>query len=407
VSKWAVLQEPIGKDQIGEAVIEGITVAKVYVKNERHRFCEIKHDETTYLASGQSGADILWKESGYAGVKWAIIRIGTSTPIIRFELTAALTPGGYAAARLLDYNGSYVADATVTFNVYDVLSTQRGRAPITSPAAAGSTGYALYCFDSQRFEILVMQPMTLMLSAQVNQTSVAKTDSTFVVDTCAIMQPIGGLLAPMPTTAYNPFGLALADNDPVILLWNEGTTHWNAIAPGGDGTGKVSWALWQSGSNGTGASVQTFSVKACKYDGTANTGNAFNVKTPIKKCADTALFSGYVVGYQTEADGTKVIVTDCWDDPMGTVKQWDVAIANIRDGWTELPNSAGRYIVGVDNDHALDATGGSLTHTHTHDKEGEVGTFLLSCFWPTVLNDHEDTNHEPPWLGLYNIKRTS
>ena len=173
--------------------------------------------------------------------------------------------------------------------------------------------------------------------------------------------------------------------------------------------GLIKWAIWQSGSNNTGATSQAFQVQDCKYDGSSPTGSAFEVKTPIKKNHHTSLFTGYVVGYQIEADGTKVIVTDCWDDPFGVVKQWDVAIANVPNGWSELTGARGKYIVGVDNDHALDATGGNLTHTHeahVHASAEVAGSGWVTCV-KMANHTHDPMNHEPPYLGLYNIKRTS
>jgi hypothetical protein len=173
------------------------------------------------------------------------------------------------------------------------------------------------------------------------------------------------------------------------------------------------WGRVQAGfTNAKADARKAVSVKTCASDdtdGSTETGDAFDVLTPIRKNKATALFTGDVTGYVTDLADDSIIITDCFDDPLGVVKQWDDVAGNIPDGWSELTDAKGRYIVGVDGSHALDATGGSLTHTHTHtyDRDPEVPDVYISWSACMIIEDHGPTNHEPPWFGLYNIKRTS
>jgi hypothetical protein len=74
-----------------------------------------------------------------------------------------------------------------------------------------------------------------------------------------------------------------------------------------------------TGGNADGTANRTVVVKACDIDGTAvGDQTDFNVKTPLKSNAFTDLTANDVVGYMIDADGEKVIVTDCWATAEGT-----------------------------------------------------------------------------------------
>jgi len=75
---FVVLQEPLAAGALGLACISGVTVARVYVAGEGHRFADVKDGDATRLASGATGsARILWKESG-TGQVWAVVRLAGS-----------------------------------------------------------------------------------------------------------------------------------------------------------------------------------------------------------------------------------------------------------------------------------------------------------------------------------------
>jgi len=144
----------------------------------------------------------------------------------------------------------------------------------------------------------------------------------------------------------------------------------------------------------------------------------------------TALFTGYVVGYQTVGDGTNVIMTDCWDDPIGTIRAVGADTA-VRDGWEELTDARSRFLVGraaSPGDGAWGtyaATGGialaNLTLGLQDHPEMSQNCLGYGTAWKihTKLNgstgplDHRVKNESsnpsiaPPWYAVKWIKRTS
>lgn len=148
--------------------------------------------------------------------------------------------------------------------------------------------------------------------------------------------------------------------------------------------GKVSQTYdnWAQYDNGTPDPV---TVDACDIDGTLLGGPSFTVAVPKRLNKDPALFVGYIIGYVFDEDGNRVCETDCYDDPMNTVKWEGVDIANIRDGWQlcngdanpvdatkSAPDLSGRFIMCIDqngsnfpwNENDIGDTGGSREHTH-------------------------------------------
>ena len=87
--------------------------------------------------------------------------------------------------------------------------------------------------------------------------------------------------------------------------------------------------------NADGDTSHAVDVKACEWDGGGVVGAVFEVHTPIKANMDTNLFENDVVTYRVMSDGTKVIVNDIWEQPIGTVV-WEVMdVLKIRNdrGW--------------------------------------------------------------------------
>ena len=169
--------------------------------------------------------------------------------------------------------------------------------------------------------------------------------------------------------------------------------------------------------NDTGAATRTVSLKTCDWQGSpaSITGAAFNGQTQIRPNKDTALFDDYVVEYVVEADGTKVIVSDIWDEPHGTVVWEALDVANIRDGWAlcdgaatfgpnfhggaNVPDWSGRFVMAYDpgglaavgafgGEDTVGGTGGFRVHgqtenNHTTHTAAEIGNHgiaqVLAC----------------------------
>jgi len=151
---FAILLEPLAAGKIGTAILAGVCVAKVDVRNDDHIHAEIKNAETGYLESNLIGScRILWKESG-TGVKWCIVRLADVEQTLRFEIKSGqtLTPGGSVLGHPLTWTGAdYEADSSIDLTFYDPFTRFRQSSP---PAERdGVRGYAKYGPDSGRLEI--------------------------------------------------------------------------------------------------------------------------------------------------------------------------------------------------------------------------------------------------------------
>ena len=171
----------------------------------------------------------------------------------------------------------------------------------------------------------------------------------------------------------------------------------------------------------------------CDWDGNGvDTGTTIEFSTPIRDNKATALFTDYIIEVEQQKDGTLLVVSDCFDDPMDTVRLWDSA-QDPPDGWSIFTEMAGKFPVGVqtsaaspDIAHALDATGGAIQHLHAAHSVSlaDAATGSPSVYKCIIAASSSVTSlslthkyatadsadpycHLPPWLGLYFIKRTS
>ena len=100
VSRWAVLIEPIAASEVGRAIVSGLAICQIEMRNDSHQYVEI--NDSGELESGDSGsARIVWVE-GTSGTQWAVINIDSPRTLqAKFELIADLEEGGVADAYLL------------------------------------------------------------------------------------------------------------------------------------------------------------------------------------------------------------------------------------------------------------------------------------------------------------------
>jgi hypothetical protein len=76
----------------------------------------------------------------------------------RFELTAALTAGSSANAKLVYWDGNSLEKSSrIQFTVYDEFGIFTGDAPTESPAADGSRGYCVWFADAERWVVIQME----------------------------------------------------------------------------------------------------------------------------------------------------------------------------------------------------------------------------------------------------------
>jgi hypothetical protein len=115
--KFVVTAEPVANNEVGLAIVSGITPVKIQVNEgqEDNDFAEVDDNSKAHLLLQSTGsAMILWRESG-TGEKWALVRLcnpSSEPPTpethtahwIRFQLPSALTQyDGMALALVLEY----------------------------------------------------------------------------------------------------------------------------------------------------------------------------------------------------------------------------------------------------------------------------------------------------------------
>jgi len=113
VGKFAVLREPIPSGAIGQAMIAGVTAARVNFTDADHGYAEVADGVSAYLASGATGsAKVLWKEAG-TGTLWAIVLLGVGGPpaiaIFPAKITASAGAGSYTGTQQ-EWSGTAWAD---------------------------------------------------------------------------------------------------------------------------------------------------------------------------------------------------------------------------------------------------------------------------------------------------------
>lgn len=112
IDEIAVVQGPVGDDRSGSAVIVGPTWCQASFATGSETHVAPLSGDVTKLQGAESGARVLWKESG-AGTKWALIMLrgggggGGGTTIYSGKLTATIPPGQSAdnCVELLEWDG--------------------------------------------------------------------------------------------------------------------------------------------------------------------------------------------------------------------------------------------------------------------------------------------------------------
>jgi hypothetical protein len=115
---FGVLLDPIGIDGVGDAVLEGLAVAKVSFTHDKMPYADGDTTVATLEGRGDGYAQVLWKESG-TGDKWAVLLLGAG-PRGYFPVDLATTAGQTSGA-----NG---------------VTRRRQRAGPTPSPARGGTG---------------------------------------------------------------------------------------------------------------------------------------------------------------------------------------------------------------------------------------------------------------------------
>lgn len=425
LGKWVALEEPIANGAIGKAVLCGFAVVRLYINGADDKRCDVIAPETlggekVYLGTGSTGAQILWRENAGSGkdtICWAIVRVESSAVAPKFYNNYSGTAPKYGCMAVTGVDDTALdyaipqCDRPATPAAAEYLISAEEVDEVDPEAEPPDIGVGAYQNDGE---------MVLVLY----ETGTPALDETWI--------PKSGQFELVKGAAGAAWGVVVAgiyDATAKILMGRVVKA-----------SSRIRWGLVQSANpsspfaNGQ-ATLSTLLlcyVKSCKSDGTSETGSAFTVKIPARACKDTSLFTGYCVGYQIDDAGDKIIVTDCYDDPIGTVKAWDTSAAiRVNDGWTELTGAIGRFLVGCETGETWDNpgdTGGADLNNLTaglqdHPEQAE-NCLGLGDDWKlhTKLDGTGGTlNHRlsgdgtatgagnlaPPWYAVKWIKRTS
>jgi len=76
---FAVCLEPIADGEIGRACVSGVCPAVVNVTDASHQYADIADGQVVLTSCSRGAAQVLWRETG-TGLKWAVVRIGATSP---------------------------------------------------------------------------------------------------------------------------------------------------------------------------------------------------------------------------------------------------------------------------------------------------------------------------------------
>jgi len=414
LGRFVVLLEPIADGKLGRACISGVCPCQIDVIDAGHKYADINPDsgDRFRAASRQfGGAEILWKESG-TGTKWAVLRLGSTTLFRRFELKTALAIGGTATAHPLDWSG--VADTTAAneFTVYDTLSKHRGWARVAG-TRNGARGLALFHHDRESWDILDLQHVARSINFTLTEDMGYTTAGQASVTVDDYYDGVAPSVPYSSIKVYDPQGLHANTRSGAkgkARLDDRSDEYHIVEIERASGYAKVQGTH----TNQSGATSLTVSIKKCDWDGSNVTGSAFNAKTQLRANRDTAVFDGYVVRYDVQPDGTYLITSDIWDDPIGTRRLVGAAAA-IRDGWEEDTDTRDMFIIGMGEGVNYGDTGGLDAHDHDpHDDPGmgsciQVATSTTSGVYALAYSGtvHSEESNSPEWIAYRWIKRTT
>ena len=268
-----------------------------------------------------------------------------SSPLQDFELSGDLVPGNYAYAYPMLPNMSGPNTSQPTFYVYDVPEGCRrawGRTTMGYTGGNhGARGKVVYNSGAQQWQIVSMQTLSERLMVSIGNAAVAanaafNSTSLYILDEGQDPSKGTGVLSGIK----NGFTPIPANTTGIFVFWDQAFGVYITDYQAGT---NVQWGIVQGTvTNQSGATQLAVSVKSCNADGSSPTGSAFNVWTPILSARDTALFTGDVVAYvATSGANPYTIVSDCFDDPMGTIRLLYTSASRVPNGWTEITGNAG------------------------------------------------------------------
>jgi len=274
-----------------------------------------------------SAAAVLTDTQGaYQKHEWVLVKYDTGTPA--FEETWipkdgqwTLTKGDAGAPWGIVVAG--IVDSTAKILLGKIVENESKTYQFHNKAGSAAPAYATMQVTGAEGEVPKIGKPTLG-HYDVARDFIVNDDAEVADDTLGDYQNRPRVKALYYTSGTPAVGELWGPTDGQWYLSKGAVGEWCILVSGiVDATGKVlegsvirspmAWGKIQSTvTNQSGATQLTVSVKSCTVTGATETGDAFNVKTPIKSNSFTDLVSGDVVGYVTDSYGEKTIVTDCW-----------------------------------------------------------------------------------------------
>ena len=128
---------------------------------------------------------------------------------------------------------------------------------------------------------------------------------------------------------FNDLNAKLEPDEELDVWFDADMYAWRPLEEDGEHFGEVQTGF----ANVSGAATRTVSIMACDREGNNDVGNAFDAKTELNPAKDTNLIEGNVVRYRPLGDGTRLIVSDIWDLPIGRIVWESLDKTNLRQGW--------------------------------------------------------------------------
>jgi len=154
--KFAVLQEDASANMVVRACVYGVTQAKIQMASSdsdstQPKYCDIKENETGYLTSGGSGAEVLWSDESTQN-RWALIRIGSGKSTlfpVKLEKTGGEQGDDEEAASWTYKVTDALTDEKLEEDVDPTASPHQWKRPSIGAITAATFGYAHYDKDDK------------------------------------------------------------------------------------------------------------------------------------------------------------------------------------------------------------------------------------------------------------------
>ncbi|MEQ8789451.1 MAG: hypothetical protein RIC55_24365 [Pirellulaceae bacterium] len=141
--RFAVIQQPLRKGQVGPAVIHSLTVCKVDVQHTADAFCAPVDEQTTSLVSGAGTCRILSKLTS-TGEQWAYVQLGAHSPQqwLPFENGSGAAIPAYGLVLLQD-----PTDGVLKARTYSESGPYRNPFAVNGPVAVANGSHGLCTMD--------------------------------------------------------------------------------------------------------------------------------------------------------------------------------------------------------------------------------------------------------------------